>query len=96
MDPVQITTQGWKDTGMTIIFLWLLLLFVIAFASNMLLAQGLIPSLTATRHLPRGLERLRRFFYLGASLALIGIGVVVWRIVLQVQVIGDFYARWWI
>ena len=94
VDPIQITTLDWSRIGAALVLLWILLFFVITCASSLLLAQGVIPSLITTRHLPRFLEKTRPFFYMSAAMALVGIGVVIWKFVSWVSVLGDVYPRW--
>ena len=43
MDPEFITNEHWADISTVLRFLWLYWLFIIGFATNMLLAHALIP-----------------------------------------------------
>ena len=60
MDPSRLTFVNWSDTSVILIFIWLFVISVIAFASAMLLAHAVIPSLLESGHVPEGMRSLVR------------------------------------
>jgi hypothetical protein len=74
MDPSRLTFVNWSDTTSILLFIWLFVAFVVIFATFMLLAHAMIPSLLETGHIPEGFRSIVRKqripLYLGALLAL--------------------------
>ena len=96
MDPAVITNPLWTDIGNLLKLLWVLLFFVIVFASNLLLGHILIPTLVATRHLPERVAKLRPMFYGVSILALVVVAFIIVRIADLAHVLKDFYPRWFL
>ena len=96
MDPEFITTSHWAGISTTLRFLWLYWLFMIGFASNMLLAHAIIPSLISSGQLPEAIGRVRPMLYLGAA-GILGIAIIFFVFsVANADIIGEFWGRWWI
>ena len=96
MDPEFITSADWEQIGNLLHFYWFVLLFAIGFGFNFLMAHAIIPSLIGTGHLPEGLGKSRRFFYMGA---LVSLGLVLFfllRIVQEAHILKSVWERWWI
>lgn len=100
MDPNRLTPQDWHNVSVMLRFLWVNVLTIIVFASMLLLAHAIIPSLLASGHVPEGLRnplRKARFpMYVGAGLVLCL--VVVWfaQISQRGYNIERIYPRFWI
>ena len=96
MDPEFITNEHWADISTALRFLWLYWLFIIGFATNMLLAHALIPSLINSGQLPSSVGRIRPLLYMGA-LGILAIAILFFILTaVNVDVIGRFSERWWI
>ncbi|MBI4233180.1 MAG: hypothetical protein HY686_01925 [Chloroflexi bacterium] len=100
MDPQAITNADWSRIGPLLKFLWLYLLFIIGFASSILLAHIVLPSLIATGDLPeivrQRAEKLRPLLYLTALIALLGALAWMGNAVARAGLIAHIYERWWI
>lgn len=75
-DPRTITGGDWSKISALVFLLWLVVIFNVSFAFAMLFGHGVIPSLTATGHIPTVFHRIRPFFYVLGLIAL-GLAVVV-------------------
>ena len=96
MDPEFITTEHWADISTVLRFLWLYWLFIIGFATNMLLAHALIPSLISSGQLPASVGRIRPLLYLSA-LGILTIAILFFILTaVNADVIGTFWDRWWV
>lgn len=96
MDPEFISREHWADISTVLRFLWLYWLFIIGFATNMLLAHALIPSLITSGQLPASVGRVRPLLYLGA-LGILAIAVLFFVLTaVNAGVIGRLWERWWI
>ena len=96
MDPEFITTEHWSDISTVLRFLWLYFLFIIGFAFTILLAHAIIPSLVSTGQLPASADRLRPLMYLSAlGILVFALGFLVLSMV-NADVIGQLWGRWWI
>ena len=73
-DPRTITGGDWSKISALVFFLWLVVIFNVGFAFAMLFGHAVIPSLTATGHIPAVFHRIRPFFYV---LGLISLGLAV-------------------
>jgi hypothetical protein len=96
MDPEVITTAIWADISWVLRFLWLFWFFIIGFATHMLLAHALIPSLVSSGQLPESFGRVRPMIYLGGLGALL---LAIISLVVSISGMGfinDFWTRWWI
>ena len=96
MDPAPIDSAMWNEIGSTLSFLWLVVLFVVLFATNMILGHNLIPSLVASRHIPDKMQKARPIFY---ALALASFGLALFflsEVVDSAGVLRLFWADYWI
>ncbi len=96
MDPAFVANPVWSDIGKLLMFLWVFLLLVIIFASNLLLAHVLIPSLIGTKHLPERLQKLRPPFYGVAILAFVGVVFVIIRVADLAHILEKVYPKWFL
>ena len=96
MDPAPIGTAEWAEIGKLLTNLWLVVLFIVLFASNILLGHNMIPSLVASEHLPGSWQKSRPVFYL---FALIFFGLALFFLVRVIDLAGvleDFWPDYWI
>ena len=97
MDPVTLGPETWASIGDVLSTLWLVVLFIVLFAANMIIGHNLIPSFYASGHIPESLQKSRPIFY---ALAIISF---ILALVFLGQVVGDangtlrmFWDRFWI
>ena len=97
MDPTTLGPEIWANIGGILSTLWLVVLFVVLFAANMIIGHNLIPSFYATGHIPESFQKARPIFY---ALAIISFILV---LVFLGQVVGDtngtlrmFWENFWI
>ena len=67
----QITSQQWSDITTAAVWLWSFVGCMIIMAGSVLMAYGIIPSLTSTRDLPARFYNFRVVFFLSASIFLV-------------------------
>ena len=70
MDPEAIGLGTWSEIGKTLTNLWLVVLFTILFAGNLLVAHNLVPSFVMSKHIPAYARKADVAFYLLAIVAL--------------------------
>lgn len=63
MEPSALGLAEWSELGLLLRNLWLVLIFVVFFAANMLVGHNFIPSFVASDHIPRKFQKVRPFFY---------------------------------
>lgn len=97
-DPAYITQFNWADLGDLLVFLWLVVVPMIAFAGCMLLAHAIIPSLAASGDLPdKRILKLRPLLYLTSAMLLTIVLILVLALLIpEASVLGEIYERWWI
>ena len=97
MDEVSryVTTADWNNISRFLFPLWGLVFAAFGFAGSMLLAHGVIPSLSDTRELPDPrMARLRPPLYL-VAIAFLALGAfMVVLLVTRLEVVGDVFPRW--
>lgn len=59
MDPTTLGLAEWNEIGALLRNLWLVVLFVILFAANMILGHNLIPSFVESEHISRSWQKVR-------------------------------------
>ena len=94
MDPEYITRTDWNEIGRVLRFLWLFVAFSIGLGANFLLAHAIVPSLVATGHLPQKALSVRRFLYMFALGALIGVAFAIYNFMSGLGVLDSFWSRW--
>ena len=96
MDPSALGPTEWNEIGKMLTSLWIVVLFIVLFATNMLLGHNFIPSLVATQDIPRTFQRTRPVFYV---LALVCFGLALFFLSEVVDfsgVLRRFWANYWI
>ena len=96
MDPVALTGPQWTDIGDMLTRLWVVVGLVVFISTNMLIGHILIPSLVATCHLPRELQKTRPVFYLLATIGGAATVVVLFQVVTLARVLDSFWPDYWI
>ncbi len=91
MDPAAIGSPEWREIGKMLTNLWLVVLFIVLFATNMLLGHNSIPSLVASRHIPNTWQKTRPAFY-AMAIASFGLAMFfLYRVVDFAGVLRDFW-----
>ena len=96
MDPEPLLNAQWSELGDLLTNLWIVVIFIISFAFNMLVANNWLPSLTDSRHIDLSLRKLRPGFYF-LSIASFGCAMYfLSRVVDHAGVLRDFWPNYWI
>jgi hypothetical protein len=96
VNPAPIDTLIWSEIGSLLTSLWIVVLLIVIFATNMLIGHNLIPSLVASEDIPRISQKARPVFY---ALAIMSFGLAMYflsRVVELAGVLRLFYADYWI
>ncbi len=96
MDPTALGPSEWSEVSKLLINLWFVVLFVVIFATNMLLGHNFIPSLVASGHVPASLQRVRPLFY---ALAIASFCAAIYFLVQVIDYAGvlrRIYESFWI
>ena len=96
LDPGAITSASWNELGGLLRSMWLAVLFVVIFASNMLLGHNLIPSFIASGHIGENWGKARPALYGGAVVSLVVAGFFIGRAANFAGVLRDFWPDYWI
>ncbi len=96
IDPVAIGTASWSELGSLLRSLWLAVLFIVLFASNMILGHIMIPSFVMSGHIPGSLSKARPILY---ALAIICFALAMFFITRAIDFAGvlrNFWPDYWI
>ena len=96
MDPATLSNSEWSGIGSLLTNLWVVVLFIVLFATNILLGHNFIPSLLATGHIPVSAQKARPIFYL---LAMVFFGLALFFLAMVVDdagVLRRFWPVYWI
>ena len=77
--------------------LWIVVVFIVLFAANIILGHNLIPSFVESDHIPRIWQKARVLFY-GAALASFVVAMFFLAQVIKVtaNVLGNFWPDYWV
>ena len=92
MDPEAIGLSSWSEIGKTLTTLWIVVLFTVLFAGNLLVAHNLVPSFVASRHIPAVAKKAGLAFYL---LAIISLGLALFFLVRVIGLANDTLRLFW-
>jgi hypothetical protein len=96
VDPEALAHAQWSEMGDLLTNLWIMVAFIVFFATNMLIAHNWLPSFIRTRHLSDGLSKTRPLFY---AVAISSFGAAMYmlsRVVDHAGVLRDFWPVYWI
>ena len=88
--------ESWSELGSLLISLWLTVLFIVLFASNMILGHIMIPSFIMSGHIPESWRKFRPPLY---GLAVISFVIAMFflsRAVDYAGVLRNFWPDYWI
>ena len=96
MDPAGLANFEWTEIGKLLINLWIMFGLILFAAGNMLIGHVFIPSLVASYHLPRFLQKTRPLFY-AATVVSVGLVIfVLYRVIELADVLARFWEDYWI
>ena len=97
MDPNVIGPDAWEAVSLFLRYIWLFVLSILVFASNMLIGHNAIPSLVQSRHISSSFQKLRVPVY---TVAVIAFGAALVCVFLAFQhgrdAINLIYPEFWI
>ena len=96
MNPAELGSSEWSDIGKLLTNLWIVVIFIVLFATNMLLGHNLIPSLVASQHIPNSFQKARPLLYV---LAIVFFGLDAFFLVQAISlasVLRRFWESYWI
>lgn len=96
MEPAPLGAVHWSELGSMLFAMWMVVIFVVLFAANMIVGHNLLPSFIASRHVPESMQKVRLFFY---ACAIICFLIAVYFFVSMVQqgdVLNAFWPDYWI
>lgn len=96
MNPVELGNAEWSDIGSLLTNLWIVVIFIVLFATNMLLGHNFIPSLVASQHIPRSFQKARPVFYVLAIVFFALAAFFLFQVIDQASVLGRFWEDYWI
>lgn len=95
LDPAPIGAAQWAQLGQLLTNLWIVVAFIVLFATNMLIGHIFIPSLIASQHIGQTFQKARPLFYL---LAIVCFAVALFflaRVVDLAGVLRGFWPDYW-
>lgn len=96
IDPIALGADSWSQLGTLLKSLWLAVLFIVLFASNMILGHILIPSFVDSGHIPDTFRRARPPLY---ALAILCFAVAMFFIsvaIREASVLRNFWPDYWL
>ena len=96
MDPMTLGPSEWSEISKLLVNLWLAVLFVVIFATNMLLGHNIIPSLVAAGDVPHVVNRIRPLFYAVAIACFAAAVFFIVQVVGYAGVLRRIYESYWI
>ncbi len=96
MQPAPIGAVEWSELGSMLFAMWMVVIFIVLFAANMIVGHNLLPSFIASGHVPQMWQKVRLFFY-AAAVACFAIAVFFFvSVVQQAAVLEKIWPDYWI
>lgn len=96
IDPFVIGAATWKELGSLMMSLWGAVLFVILFASNMILGHIMIPSFVTSGHISARFSKARLPLYALAVICFAVAMFFIYRAIVFAGALRDFWPDYWI
>ncbi|MDA0768785.1 MAG: hypothetical protein BZY79_00430 [SAR202 cluster bacterium Casp-Chloro-G4] len=96
MDPAALGPFEWSELGKLLVSLWMVVLFVVLMAANMIVGHNFLPSFVMSGHLPNYWQKARIAFY---SFAIICFGLAMfflYRVIDLAGILRNFWADYYI
>jgi hypothetical protein len=92
MDPSAIGIEQWAQLGSLLKNLWMVVLFIILFAANMLIGHNFIPSFVESHHISRSWQKVRPVLY---ALAIASVLVAIFFLTRVIGYANDVLSEVW-
>ena len=96
MEPAPLGALQWSELGSMLFALWMVVIFIVLFAANMLVGHNLLPSFIASGHVPESLQKARLLFYAFAIACFAIAMYFLYSTIVQADVLDSFWADYWI
>ena len=96
MDPAPIGPASWAELGIMLRSLWLAVLFIVLFASDMILGHIMIPSFVMSGHVPAGMSKLRLPLYAVSVICFVVAMFFISQAIIHARVLRDIWPDYWI
>ena len=96
MEPAPLTAVHWSELGSALFAMWMVVIFVVLFAANMIVGHNLLPSFIASRHVPESLQKARVLFYAAAIVCFAIAAFFFVSMVQQAGVLETIWPDYWI
>ena len=96
MEPTPLGALQWSELGSMLFALWMVVIFIVLFAANMLVGHNLLPSFIASGHVPESLQKARLLFYAFAITCFAIAMYFLYSTIVQGDVLSSFWADYWI
>lgn len=96
MEPAALGIQEWSELSQMLTALWMVVLFIVLFAANMIVGHNLVPSYVATGHIPQSWQRVRILFYAAAIACFAIAAYFLFRVIVYAGVLRSFWADYYI
>ena len=96
MEPAPLGAEHWSELGSMLFALWMVVIFIVLFAANMLVGHNMLPSFIASRHVPESLQKARLFFYACAIICFLIAVYFFIRVVSEGAILNTFWPDYWI
>lgn len=96
MDPSPLGPFEWSQLGKLIVTLWIVVLFIVLFAANMIIGHNFLPSFINSGHVSGSWQKARLVFY---AFAIISIGLAFFflsQVIILAGVLRNFWPSYWI
>ena len=96
MDPLPLGPVQWSEIGKLIVTLWIVVLFIVLLAANIIVGHNFIPSFVMSGHLSSSWHKARLVFY---AFAIISFGLMLFflsRVIDLAGVLVDVWDSYWI
>ena len=96
MEPAALGIQEWSELSRMLTALWMVVLFIVLFAANMIMGHNVLPSYIATRHISQSWQRARVLFYAAAVACFAIAAYFLFRVIVYAGVLRSIWADYYI
>ena len=96
MDPAALGPFEWSEIGKLLVSLWMVVLFIVLFAANMIVGHNFLPSFVMSGHLPNYWQRARIAFYTFAIICFALAMFFLARVVELAGILRNFWPNYYI
>ena len=92
MDPSTLGHLEWSELGKLLTSLWIVVLFIVLFAANIIVGHNFLPSFIMSGHVPQAFHKARIAFYVFAFTCL---AIAVYFIIQVIGLTAGVLQRFW-